>query len=79
MIDFPPPKKISERVNRLFFPDDSVKCGESYRQGGKKKKEQEKKPSSFYQKQSRHGKTRRGSTGLIKRRPSESKWTYQQT
>jgi hypothetical protein len=36
------------------------------------KKRTGKKPGSSYQKQSRHGKTRSGSTGLIKRRPSES-------
>jgi hypothetical protein len=47
MIEFPQPKKISERVNRLFFPDDSVKCGESYRQGGKKKKNRKKSPVLF--------------------------------
>lgn len=46
----------------------------------KTKSKERKKKIQFLstQKQSRHAKTRRGSTGLIKRSPSESKRTYQQ-
>jgi hypothetical protein len=51
MIEFPPPKKISKRINRLFLGYERVNAERAVDKE-EEKKEQEKKPSSFYQKES---------------------------